>query len=429
MRPFIPPLLILLALLASACGTADKSSLDMIAREYVLLSLQLNTHDEGYVDAFYGDPSWQEEAEAAPASIPVIQHRADSLLTMLGAMLQSPDNSADSRFSRARYLQRHLSSMLGRIKILNGTEFSFDEEARIIYDAKPPHFSDAHFDSILAEIETLLPGSGSLADRVTDLQSQFVIPDARVDTVFRAAMDECRARTAQHIALPEDEAFTVEYVTDKPWSGYNWYQGGAKSLIQVNTDSQIRIERAIDLACHEGYPGHHVLSLLREQRYMEDGWVEFSILPLYAPIASLAEGSANYGKRVAFPDGERIEFEKEVLFPLAGLEASRADLYYALLDFTAGLSYARNEAARRYLSGEWDVDKTVEWLIKYQLTTEERARQSIRFIDAYRAYIINYNYGEDLVRQYIETNSNSPQETWALFEDLLAGPAVPSDLY
>ncbi|MBT8400733.1 MAG: hypothetical protein KJO98_09670 [Rhodothermia bacterium] len=429
MRSSIPAILILLTLLLSACRTADDTPLDEIATEYVLLSLQLNTHDEGYVDAYYGDPSWRTEAEAAPASIQVIRQRADSLLTALEDLIESTDQPADRQFSRARYLERHLSSMLGRIEILEGKEFSFDEEARTIYDAEPPYFTDAHFDSILAEINTLLPGSGSLADRVTDLQSEFVIPDARLDTVFWAAMDECRARTARHIALPGEEEFTVEYVTDKPWSGYNWYQGNAKSLIQVNTDAEIRIQRAIDLACHEGYPGHHVLSLLREKRYLEDGWVEFSLLPLYAPIATLAEGSANYGIRVAFPGQERVEFEKEVLFPLAGLDASRADLYYDVLELTAGLSYARNEAARKYLSGEWDVDTTVDWLVAYQLTTQERARQSIRFIDAYRAYIINYNYGQDLVREYIESNSESADEAWALFEDLLESPAVPSDLY
>ncbi len=429
MRHSIPVILIVSTLFASACRTADETSIDDIAGEYVRLSLQLNTHDEGYVDAYYGDPSWQAEAEASPASIPVIQQRADSLLTALEGFIDSANHSADGQFSRATYLQRHLSSMLGRIDILEGKEFSFDEEARIIYDAEPPNFTDAHFDSILAQIEALLPGSGSLADRVTDLQSEFVIPDARLDTVFRVAMDECRARTVRHIALPANEEFTVEYVTDKPWSGYNWYKGDARSLIQVNTDVEIRIQRAVDLACHEGYPGHHVLSLLREKRYLEDGWVEFSLLPLYAPIAPLAEGSANYGKKVAFPGQERVEFEKEVLFPLAELDTSRAGLYYDVLELTAGLSYARNEAARKYLSGDWDVDTTVDWLVEYQLTTEERARQSIRFIDTYRAYIINYNYGQDLVRRYIESNSESAEEAWALFEDLLESPAVPSDLY
>jgi hypothetical protein len=57
--------------------------------------------------------------------------------------------------------------------------------------------------------------------------------------------------------LPAEESFTLEYVTNQPWSGYNWYKGHYTSLIQINTDLPVAISRALDLACHEGYPGHH----------------------------------------------------------------------------------------------------------------------------------------------------------------------------
>jgi len=70
-----------------------------------------------------------------------------------------------------------------------------------------------------------------------------------------------------HVELPATERFTIEYVTGKSWSGYNWYQGDYKSLIQVNTDLPIYIDRAIDLACHEGYPGHHVYNVLLEKNW------------------------------------------------------------------------------------------------------------------------------------------------------------------
>ena len=98
------------------------------------------------------------------------------------------------------------------------------------------------------------------------------------------------------------ESFTVEYVTNKPWSGYNWYQGKYRSVIQVNTDLPIYIDRAIDLACHEGYPGHHVYNALLEQHLVrERGWVEFSVYALFSPQSLIAEGTANYGIEVAFP--------------------------------------------------------------------------------------------------------------------------------
>ena len=410
----------------AACHSQERESIDSIAREYVLLALQLNTHDEGYVDAYYGDRAWRDEAEASPAPMSLINERAEKLLAAADAYVQS---EASEEFSRARYLQRQISAMLARIEILQGKQLSFDEEALAVYDSRPPRYAEAHFDSVLAEIDALVPGSGSLTDRVEAFRMEFVIPYDRLDAVLREAMNECRERTAAHIRLPEGERFTIEYVTDKPWSGYNWFKGDAVSLIQINTDSQVRIERAVDLACHEGYPGHHVLSILREKRFRDDGWVEFSLLPLYAPVAPIAEGSANYGNEVAFPGNQRVAYEREVLFPLAGLDASRADLYYRLLELGSALDFAQNEAARRYLSGEWDTERTVNWLMKYQLKSKQRARQTVRFIDTYRAYVINYNYGQELVRRYIDTQGATHDEVWEVFQRLLAAPVVPSDLY
>ena len=157
------------------------------------------------------------------------------------------------------------------------------------------------------------------------------------------------------MTLPADERFTVEYVTDKSWSGYNWYQGGFRSLIQVNTDLPIYIDRAIDLACHEGYPGHHVYNALLEKHLVKDrGWIEFTVYPLFSPQSLIAEGTANFGIEVAFPGRERVDFERTVLFPAAGLDPSRAAEYYEVQALVDQLAYAGNEAARRYINGQID---------------------------------------------------------------------------
>ena len=102
------------------------------------------------------------------------------------------------------------------------------------------------------------------------------------------------------------------------------------ALIQVNTDLPIYIDRAVDLAAHEGYPGHHVLNVLLEKLYRERNWVEFCVYPLFSPQSLIAEGTANYGIEIAFPGDSQMEFEKEVLFPLAGLDPSKADNYYRI---------------------------------------------------------------------------------------------------
>src|SRR5262249_56547644 len=227
-----------------------------------------------------------------------------------------------------------------------------------------------------------------------------VPPREKLEAVSKAAIGACRERTLKHVTLPPQESFTVEYVTNKSWSGYNWYKGKFTSLIQVNTDLPIYIDRAIDLACHEGYPGHHVYNALLEQHLVKErGWIEFTVYPLFTPQSLIAEGTANFGIEVAFPGDERLTFERDVLFPLAGLDASQAARYARVRSLVDRLSYAGNEAARKYLNGEIDRAAAAAWLTRYAMSSPKAAEQRTRFFDTYRSYVINYNLGKDLVKR------------------------------
>jgi hypothetical protein len=391
------------------------------AERYVKLVLAMGEHDSDYVDAFYGPQEWREEIRDTRPTLPFIHSAA----LLLREELESYAKPAETMESlRLDYLRRQTDALIVRAEMLEGRKLRFDEESQALYDAVAPSHPESYFRALNAEIEHELPGTGTLPERVESFRQNFVIPRHRLDAVFGAAIDLCRAKTMEHMELPGGETFTVEYVNGKSWSGYNWYHGGFHSLIQVNTDLPIFIDRAIDLACHEGYPGHHVYnSLLEKTLVRERGWMEFSVYALFSPQSLIAEGSANYGIDVTFPADERVEMEKEQLFPLAGLDPSRAAHYYRVHELVARTGYAGNEAARRYLDGEISADDAAEWLTTYALMAPDRARQRVKFIEQYRSYVINYNLGKDLVRHYVESRAQGDAERrWKVFTDLLASP-------
>ncbi len=404
--------------------------LAQIGTEYVKLVLAVGQHDGDYVDAYYGPPEWQVEAAKNNTALDALAIRASKLGARISAADARASGTDELSRLRQRYLETQLRSVAARIALLNGQHMSFDEEAKALYDAEPPVHPDAYFQERIDRLETLLPGTGTLLERYTAFKQAYVIPKEKLDTVFKAAIAECQKRTSRYVELPANESFTVEYVTDKSWSGYNWFKGNAHSLIQVNTDLPIYIDRAIDLACHEGYPGHHVYNALLEKHLVRDrGWLEFSVYPLFSPQSLIAEGTANYGIAVAFPGDTRIAFEREVLFPLAGLDPATAERYYKVENEASVLSYAGNEAARRYLNGDIDAEAAARHLMKYALMTAERAAQRVRFIDQYRSYVINYNFGQDLVRQWVEKQAGTdPERIWAAFQRLLSSPRLPGDL-
>ena len=416
-------LTLMAAVFLSACTTG--TNVTPLAERYVHLVLAVGEHDPDYVDAYYGPPAWRDSVRAESLSVRDIGAEALQLSQDLD-QIPTPSDTLDAL--RLTWMRTQVRALMARVAQLAGQTMSFDEEARLLYDADPPHETAVHFDSLMTRLDAALPpGRGTVSQRLERYRQRFVIPRARLDTVFRTAVAACRERTLAHVALPDSESFRIEYVTDKPWSGYNWYQGGYKSLIQVNTDLPIFIDRAIDLACHEGYPGHHVYNTLLEEHLVHGrGWPEFQVYPLFSPQSLIAEGSANYGIHMAFPGDERWQWEAEHLFPLAGLDPSEAQRYYQIQDLVSALSYAGNEAARRYLDHDMTADQAVDWLEAYGLMSPDRARQRLRFIERYRSYVINYNLGQDLIGRYVE--AAPPAERWDRFVAILTSPRVASTL-
>jgi len=405
---------------------AIATNLNEIAEAYVKLVLAMGQHDPDYVDAYYGPPEWKKQAKKPLEAIAL---EAVRLRDQLGKI---PKLGAEMERLRNAHLTKQLSALEARVRILKGERLSFDEESQALYDVIAPRFSESHFQEILASLEAKLPGEGPLLQRYENWRQAFVIPRDKLDTVFQLAIKACRERTLAHIKLPPNENFSVEYVSNKPWGGYNWYKGNYRSVMQVNTDLPVYIDRAIDLAAHEGYPGHHVYNVLLEKNLLQDrGWIEFSVSPLFSPQSLIAEGTANFGREVVFTKAERLAFEKQVIWPAAGIDPSRAEEFYAVQDLLKKLSHATNEAARKYVDGDIDTNGVATWLQENALMDEKRAKQQAKFIDKYRSYIVNYNLGEDMVRNYIEKRSGTEQQTekrWREFEQLLASPRLPGDI-
>ncbi|HMI40002.1 MAG TPA: hypothetical protein VK485_02075 [Sphingomicrobium sp.] len=420
-------------LVAASLAACDKSaaptdSLDTIARDYVELSLAIGEKEEGYIDAYYGPPELQvkAKAEAPKLSLDALASRVAALKSR-AAVFDASGNPLEAR--RAHFLVAQLTAAAIRLRMMKGEKLSFANEAKGLFGVSPNLQPLAAYDPVLARIETLLPGSGALADRVDAFQSRFDIPKAKLKPVFDAAIAECRRRTLQHITLPRNESFNLEFVTGKSWGGYNYYKGNAHSLIQVNTDLPIRIGRAVDLGCHEGYPGHHVLNALLEEKLTQGHkWIEFSVYPLYSPQSLIAEGSANYGIDLAFPGNEQLAFETTTLYPLAGLPTAEAARYLALSRAMRDLGGARFTISRDYLEGSIDKAEAIRLTQKYQLQSKDRATKSIAFTDQYRTYVINYGLGQDMVRAYVEAGGQDPKVRWARMEKLLSEPTLPSDL-
>src|SRR5438045_5641817 len=154
-------------LLASSGNVYAPDPLSPVAERYVHLVLALGEHDPDYVDAFYGPAEWKTQAEKENKSLNVIGAETAELMQKLtvkrtvAPSVESSDagNSGDEMLKlRREYLQKQISALAARVRMLKGEKLKFDEESRALYDAVAPTFSDLHFDEIVAQLDKKIPG-------------------------------------------------------------------------------------------------------------------------------------------------------------------------------------------------------------------------------------------------------------------------------
>lgn len=379
--------------LLAACPNRRVTSdpLDAAADRYLMLAAALGQRDPG---------SLESEGTLHASPIPVTRQPLPAIATEASALAASlrrePGGSDDEAPAfRRHHLAAQLDAIAARAELLNGRTLSAGEEWRRLYGVEAPAAgpADARDTQTLADLEALVPGRGTLTERVDDFDRSFLIPDARLPLVFERAMEECRARTIAQIALPADEAITIGYVRHEPWSGFSHYLGQGRSRVDVNVSLPLTIDRALELACHEGYPGHHVHNTLRDARLVQArGWREFSVMPVFSPESFASEAAASLATRMVFSDPDRLAFERDVLFPLAGRDAGDADRYLRVARLRERLEDDIAVIVARYLFGDLDVVEA-GWALRDQALMKHPLA-TLQFVNQYRGYSLAYTLGK-----------------------------------
>ncbi len=436
--------------------------LEEIARSYVTLTHKIHLHSNklhgkknDYIDVYFGPDDLIIPEGTSPEEHPLDQLavEAQTLLDHLHKLENSDDNP-----TRIAFLQSQLSSAKAYIGVLNGEKNSLDDETKAVYAVLPMEKDEAFIQNTLVELETVigkfntefgLTFEGDLREQITQIYKIFELPKNQIMDLANHAVGIARKKTLEFITLPEHEELLLERVHGKSWTGYNWYLGNAKGRVEINHTAEISIAWIVRLALHEAYTGHHTLWLLQEQElYEKNGWVEFSVYPLYSPMSIVAEGLAKYTEEFVFEKREKAELmvdlvkQSDVYTNL--VERGIADdqltdlmeLYIELLDAHAKLDFLAVEAVRKYYDG-MDGESLVTWIMDKGKVTEERARQRKEFGEDYRSYVATYGAGLELIEKYMEKAMHEqiggrdlPAEEikaiqWDIYHNLLISPQMP----
>jgi len=392
----------LLGVLVVACTTqradSPQGAIETAARSYVRLVLALAERDSDSLDSYHGPPGWQSEVRGERATLAQIRAAAAAL----AESLRSRQSRTPDEETRRAFLVRQLDALAARVEVLQGARPSFEDEAARLFaiDARKtpadgaPEDEEARASAARTELDRLLPGRGDLAARFAAFDRRFLVDQNRLAAVFARAVAGCREATRAQLALPDAERVEIEYVHDLPWSAFTRYQGRFVSRVQVNAALPLTVDRALDLACHETYPGHHTITVLLDSQF-GGRRPEFFVLPVFSPQSALHEAAASLAPALAFPDAARTVFERDELFPLAGLDPAMAATHVAAGRLVDRLHTIEADVARKYLDGILDFPRAAAALERDALMPSADA--TLKFLNQFRGYAATDTIGRDLL--------------------------------
>ncbi len=395
--------------------------MDPWGEDYVRLGLRIEKVFPGYVDGYYGPPTLKAQVDHEPAAAP-------RDLVRMAARLADALPAQGYAAERAAYLARQVRAMETQCRKLAGETFDLADEVERLFDIQVTRTPEAEFEAGVALYEAALPGPEPLTERVAQWRTRHELPQEKVELVgemLRAALAETRQRTAQFVDLPEGEAFAIETVSNQPWTAYNWYLGGYQSRIELNTDLPTDLSRLLETMAHEGYPGHHTEHALKEQRlYRDQGRLEHSILLINTPECVISEGIATLAADMIFAPGEDDAWLDTHIYPQAGIAPDGVDM--ALIRRARELlaDVQGNAAFLLHVDGRPD-EEVVQYLIRYSLVGEARARKSLEFLKSplWRAYTFTYTYGRRLMQPHLQGD-----DRLTVFRRFLTEAVYPSQL-
>lgn len=395
-----------------------------LIREYLLLGLRFDRIESGYVDAYTGDPQLRRMVADEPAPEPAaLVRQAERLLAAL------PDVPRRNGFddARADYLRAHLRALACAGRKFAGDDIGFVEEVRDYFDVEIAKGDADTYRQAHTRLDELLGGTGPLADRMIAYRAAEEIPPQRLAECIEAFSSALRDRVRAEYPLPDTETIEYQVVTDKPWSGFNYYLGNYRSTVAVNADLKQLMSNLPRLVAHESYPGHHTEHCRKEAGLVNrHGQAEQTIFLVNTPQCLIAEGLADLALHVAVGPGWG-RWAADIYADLGlRFDGERAE---AVSEATAALAGVRQDAALMLHDEHRDADEVTDFLRRWVLVTDERARQMLRFLSSplWRAYTSTYVEGYRLLRRWLD---NRPAEVSLTerFGRLLDEPLTPSAL-
>jgi hypothetical protein len=388
----------------------------------VVLSMQLQRTHPDVVSVTEPPPALAARAKGRVRTDRAVQ-RLNAIVAKIDR-LQTPDDPLVAM--RHRSLRAHAASLALQLQPAEMDELPVAERVRRIYGFEPDFPPLANFDPAIDTLDKALPGAGTLSDRIDAMKHRAEVPKDRIEAVVRTAVAECRRRAAVHLRMPT-ETLAISFPADPLVPGQSNYLGGGKGTMAVSTVVPADVDRLLQLSCHEAYPGHHTnYASMDENLWRKRHWPESKVSLAFEPQFAVSDAISEYGTGLNFTLDERMKYEREVLYPLAGLTMQDEAAWRAYLSARSSVLGATSTVIRDYLDGKIDAATAKRLSMRYRLMNVRSAEQLLKMVDAFGVDVIASDQGWLAIDRALA--GKPVDEQWRLLQRMEEEPMLLGDV-
>ena len=412
-----------------------KHLLDQIAEEYVELMLAKIPHDPWDIYGYLDGPRGKRTApidrnRTIYLYTPIPQYKDRSVAEIHGEAAKScrelDELAKENNTPRVNFLRSHMNSLKMRTEMLLGAQFSFQEMTRGLYGLTAPEYPEEMFADVLDELNQVLPGKGSLLERVESFRQKMVVPSNKLAATMTSAVEAFHDIAVERMGITKDSAPRLSfygfgphrkgleldgYVYDWEWDRINWE-------IVFSTDHAFAIDDIISFSCHEVEPGHLTFIGLRTKAAYENGCPELAVIAQFNESSAFIEGAARMSIDLCLPGEELFAFERDLLFPLAGIDKGLAECLPAWHKFRKATNFAKLVLERNRWDGKWSKEEGIAWMKQYMLAPPQDCAALVDHLAADPGHFVAHDYSREVITNYVYDKEPTWEGRWKLYREL-----------
>lgn len=342
---------------------------------------------EGLVPIYLGDDL------VTPAELASWQEAEAKLATLKSDVEAYPEGP------RRTFLTSMLTSLQTAAALFQGRTLSYGDKLTQLVGVPDRPVEDTVTDALRQGLDEHLSKTGftrgTLKERVHRWEDERALPSDKLPGVFREMMAEAKRRTDAMVFDTADYDMVLEPVRGVPYTARCNF---AEAKMDLNLDQSFGRAALKHLVCHEVYPGH-ATQLLYTLKCAQDGTSPADVLlcTTNGATGAVQEGIGDQGVFLV----DWIEDDDDLI--QSNLRRLR--------------SASQTSAAWHLMAGDWDEEKTRQYLIDDAFGQAAWVEGRLRFAQhPFRGpFIASYWFGDEAVREVRERAGTAQREAFVTF--------------